>query len=67
MEGSEANEGKKKNLKSPRISKLVKIERQEKVESSVFGKAFDFSRKTILKLIDEGYQDAEKACGKIKN
>jgi len=49
-----------KRRKTPTLCKIVKIERHESVENSVFGKAFDFSRKTITQLIDDGYQDARK-------
>jgi len=54
----------KKRRKTPTLRKIVKIERHEDVENSVFGKAFDFSRKTIAQLIDDGYQDAKQI---IKN
>ncbi len=49
-----------KKYRTPIITKVVTIERQEDVTNSVFGKVFDFSRKTISKLIDDGYQDARK-------
>jgi NTE family protein len=49
---------------TPLIAKVVTIERQEDVANSVFGKVFDFSRKTILKLIDDGYHDARKTIMK---
>ena len=55
-----ANQDNNKKSKKPKILKFIKIERHEEVESSVFGKAFDFSRKTIVKLIDDGYQDAKR-------
>ena len=47
--------------KTPAIVKIVKIERHESLENSVFGKVFDFSRKTITKLIQDGYQDAKNS------
>ena len=52
--------------KTPKILKFIKIERQEKVENSVFGKAFDFSRKTIEMLIEDGYKDAKKTIEQNK-
>ena len=56
----------KKRRKTPTLCKIVKIERHENVENSVFGKAFDFSRKTIARLIDDGYQDTKQVM-KEKN
>ena len=55
-----ANQKNNKKSRKPKILKFIKIERHEEVENSVFGKAFDFSRKTIIKLIDDGYQDAKR-------
>ena len=49
-----------KGYRTPTLCKVVKIERHESVENSVFGKAFDFSRKTITQLIDDGYNDAKQ-------
>ncbi len=53
------NDG-KRHYRTPAVCRVVKIERHESVESSVFGEAFDFSRKTITQLIDDGYKDARQ-------
>ena len=50
----------KKRHNTSLLRKIVKIERHENVKNSVFGKAFDFSRKIITRLIDDGYQDAKQ-------
>ena len=54
----------RKKRSTPTITKIVTIERQEDVENSVFGKIFDFSRKTIAKLIEDGYDDAKNSIMK---
>lgn len=50
----------KKMSSAPNILKVIKIERNETIDNSVFGKVFDFSRKTIIKLFKDGYEDSKK-------